>query len=336
MSFPARDAAHDADRAAERDAVVTLIVPGRDVAAYAAEAIASLQAQTLTSWRAVLIDDGSVDATGAIFAAAAASDARFTLVRNNTAGGLGAARNTGLDLVDTPFVGFLDADDVMTATALDRLVATLTATGSDIVVGAYVRLRADEHGVYAPGVVQPWVAAATAPERRGTNLAEHPDVSGNIVAWSKLSRVELWRRHAVRFPEGALYEDQVVAQRLYTHARAIDVIPDVVVHWRERADGSSITQHKDAVPVLADYLDALRGGLAVLDAADQRAAARSRVRLILEMDTPPLIRIAQDHPDAAYRRAVGALVRELTARAAADGVALDDSTADLRSAATLW
>jgi hypothetical protein len=132
-----------------------------------------------------------------------------------------------------------------------------------------------------------------APARQGTTLAEHPEVSGNIVAWSKLSRVELWRAHGLRFPEDRLYEDQIVAQRLYVHARAIDVIPDVVVQWRERADGSSITQRKDALPVLADYLDALRGGIAVLDAAGQRAAARARIRLILDMDTPPLVRIAQ-------------------------------------------
>lgn len=316
--------------------LVTVIVPGRDVAAYAAEALASLQAQTFTRWRVILVDDGSLDATRDLFAQAAASDARFTLIRHDSPRGLGAARNAGLDLVQTPYVGFLDGDDIMTPAALDRFVTTLTASGSDLVVGAYVRLRADEMGAYAPGVVQPWVSAATAPARERTTLAEHPEVSGNVVAWSKLSRVELWRRHALRFPEGKLYEDQIVAQLLYTHARAIDVIPDVVVHWRERADGTSITQHIDAVPVLADYLEALRGGIAVLDAAGQRDAARARIRLILDMDTPSLVRIAEHHPDAAYRRAVGTFVRELMTRAELETLSLDPATAELRSAALLW
>ena len=316
--------------------LVTIIVPGRDVAVFATEALASLRAQTFAAWRAILVDDGSADATGEVFAEAAASDARFTVVRHGAPRGLGAARNTGLDLVSTPFVGFLDADDVMVPRAIERLIGAIDASGSDIVVGAYVRLRPGPDGRYAPGPVQPWVAAATAPARQGTTLAEHPEVSGNIVAWSKLSRVELWRAHGLRFPEDRLYEDQIVAQRLYVHARAIDVIPDVVVQWRERADGSSITQRKDALPVLADYLDALRGGIAVLDAAGQRAAARARIRLILDMDTPPLVRIAQHHADDAYRRAVGALVRELSARAEHESVALDAAGADLRSAAALW
>lgn len=322
--------------------VVTVIVPGRDVAAYAVQALDSLRAQTLPSWRAILVDDGSTDATGAIFESAAAADPRFTVVRHDAPRGLGAARNAALELVDTPFVGFLDADDELTPGALERLVGTLTASGSDLVVGAYVRLRpvpGDGRGdpvVYEPGVVQPWVAAATDPARQGTTLAAHPEVSGNIVAWSKVSRVEFWRRHGLRFPEGKLYEDQIVAQRMYCLARAIDVVPDVVVLWRERADGSSITQHKDAVPVLVDYLEALRGGLAVLDAASQSAAARSRVRLILDMDTPPLIRIAEDHPDDAYRRALGSFVRDLAGRADEEGIPLDPASAALLAAARLW
>jgi glycosyltransferase involved in cell wall biosynthesis len=316
--------------------VVTVIVPGRDVAPYAVQALDSLKAQTLAAWRAILVDDGSTDATTAIFRAAAADDARFSVIRNDAPQGLGAARNAALDLVDTPFVAFLDADDELTPTALERLVGTITETGSDLVVGAYVRLRPSDDGGYVPGVVQPWVAASTAPARRGTTLAEHPEVSGNIVAWSKVSRIEFWRRHGIRFPEGKMYEDQLVAQRMYTLARAIDVIPDVVILWRERAEGTSITQHKDALPVLVDYLEALRGGIAVLDAASQREAARSRVRLILDMDVPPLVAIAQGHPDDAYRRVLGELVRELVARAETERIPLDAASAALREAARLW
>lgn len=329
--------------AAGAEPLVTVIMPGRDVAEYAAEALASLRAQTFTRWRAVLVDDASTDATGEMFADAEASDPRFHLVRLARPRGLGAARNAGLDLVDTPYVGFLDADDVMTPTALERLVSSLSSSGSDVAVGAYVRLRpattpdgAVRPGEYTVGEVQPWVRASTDPARRATTLAEHPDVSGNVVAWSKLSRVELWRRHALRFPEGTLYEDQLIAQRLYVHARGIDVIPDVVVQWRERADGSSLTQRKAAIAVLGDYLAGLRAGLAVLDAAGHRAAARARVRLILEMDTPALVRIAENHPDAAYRRLVGAFVRELAARADLEALILDAETAPLRSAAVLW
>ncbi|WP_106814342.1 glycosyltransferase family 2 protein [Microbacterium timonense] len=315
-------------------AAVTVIVPGYDVAAYAAEALDSLRAQTRTDWVAVLVDDASTDRTGALFDAAAADDDRFQVVHHSDRRGLGAARNTALDLVRTPFVGFLDADDRLTPRALERLVGTVSDSGSDFALGAYVRLRPDTAGGYEAGSVQPWVAAATQPARVGTTLAQHPDASGNIVAWSKVSRTDLWRRGGLRFPEGKAYEDQIVAQQMYTRARAFDVIPDVVVEWRERADGSSITQHKGELPVLRDYLEALTGGLSVLDAAGQTRAAAARVRLILSMDLPPLVDIARDHPEDAYRRELGSFTRTLWDRA--DGLVLPQPVATAVAAARLW
>lgn len=293
---------------------VTVIVPGFDVAEYAIEALDSLRAQTRGDWRAVLIDDASTDATGQIFADAAAADPRFVVVTHGRRRGLSAARNTGLDLTQTPYIGFLDADDVMMPHALERLVGTLEHSGSDLVLGAYVRLRPDDDGGYTAGEVQPWVAAATAPERRGTTIGAHPAASGNIVAWSKVSRADFWQRTGLRFPEGRLYEDQIVAQQMYVQARAFDTVPDVVVQWRERADGSSITQHKDAVPVLHEYLAAMTGGIEVLEDAGHADAAAERVRLILAMDLPPLVRIAQTHPNPEYRRALGEFVRGLVTR----------------------
>ena len=136
--------------------------------------------------------------------------------------GLGAARNTGLDLVETPFLGFLDADDALTphgARATRRHPATRPAATS--LVGAYVRLRPDGAGGYARGtraaVGRPPRPHPSGAARRSTST---PRRSGNIVAWSKVSRTEFWQRSGLRFPEGRLYEDQIVAQQMYARARA--------------------------------------------------------------------------------------------------------------------
>jgi len=295
---------------ASSDPIVTVIVPGRDIAPFAPAALASLLAQTESRWRAILVDDGSTDDTGRIFADAAAADPRFTVVRHDASRGLGAARNVALDLVETPYVGFLDGDDELTPTALERLTGTLQRTGSDFVAGAYVRLRPEGDG-YTEGRVQPWVAAATEPERRATSIDEHPRASANIVAWSKVSRIELW--DDLRFPEGVAYEDQVVAQLMYTRARAFDVIPDVVVRWRVRADGTSITQGKAQLSVLRDYIGALRGGIRVLHEAGAVQAVTARLDLIMVMDIPPLLEIASSHTDPSYALEVDAFLDELRA-----------------------
>jgi glycosyltransferase involved in cell wall biosynthesis len=317
-------------------AAVTIIVPGYDVEPYAEEALASLRAQLLEDWTAILVDDASTDGTAAIFERAAAADPRFRVVRLPRRVGLGAARNVGLSLVETPFVGFLDADDVLLPDALARLVATIDASGSDFVAGAYARLRPDGSGGYAAGEVQPWVAAATAPARTGTTIEEHPEASANIVAWSKVSRREFWDRSAIRFPEGRLYEDQLVAQLMYARARRFDVIPAVVAHWRVRADGTSITQREAELDVLRDCLVAMDAGLRVLEATGHARAAQARARQILSMDVPRLAEIARAHPSDAYRRTLGAFVRDVWDRADSARSGLGTSAETVADAARLW
>ncbi|WOF24721.1 glycosyltransferase family 2 protein [Microbacterium betulae] len=295
-----------------RPPLVTVIVPGWNIAEFAPAALDSLRAQTLVAWRALLVDDGSGDGTGAVFARYADLDDRFRLVPHGRRRGLGAARNTALDLVETPYLGFLDADDVMTPRALELLVGSLEESGSDLAVGAYVRLRPDGDG-YLPGPVQPWVAEATSPRRTGVTLDGHPEATGNVVAWSKVSRTAFWRAHGLRFPEGVLYEDQAVAQRMYTLARAFDVLPDVVVQWRVRADGTSITQREADGDVFLACLEAMRDGLAVLAAHDP--ARRARAGQILRMDVPRLQTIADAHPDASLRSRLAAFAHEVQALA---------------------
>ena len=211
---------------------------------------------------------------------------------------------------DTPLLGFLDADDEFTPTALARLTRTLFETGSDFVAGAYVRNRWNGTH-YRPGRIQPWVTAGTSPARLGTNICEHPHASGNIVAWSKISRTDLW--HSLRFAENVAYEDQIVAQQMYTTARRFDVIPDVIAHWRLRADGSSLSQSKAQLPVLRDYLAALRGGLRVLSEAEASAAVLARLNLIFAMDVPPLAIIAETHRDPRYSQELRAFLDGLRA-----------------------
>ena len=122
---------------------------------------------------------------------------------------------------------------------------------------------------------------------------------------------------------------------MYASARAFDVVPDVVALWRERADGSSITQRKASIDVLRDYLDGMSGGIAELEAAGHTAAVRERVRLILGMDLPPLVRIAQDHQTTRTAERSAQFTRDLWARGGSS-VALADEPAALVAAARSW
>src|SRR5690349_11807890 len=105
---------------------VAVIVPARDAAATLDETLASPRAQTLREFEAVIVDDGSRDATPAIAQRCASADPRFRALR---LGGLGlrAARNAGIAASRAPWLLFLDADDLIEPDHLQRLLGAARA-----------------------------------------------------------------------------------------------------------------------------------------------------------------------------------------------------------------
>jgi len=107
------------------------------VAAYNAEstlgeALDSLIAQTLREWQAVVVDDGSSDATFTIARDYAARDARITALTQPN-GGTASARNLAAASASAPWLLALDADDMLLPEALERQAAFMSENpGFDI------------------------------------------------------------------------------------------------------------------------------------------------------------------------------------------------------------
>lgn len=122
---------------------VSVIVPVYNGAATLDEALQSLADQTLAQWEAVVVDDGSTDATAGIAEAWAARDARVRLVRQAN-GGVSSARNTGHAHARAPWLFYLDADDWLHPRALEHLVGAAEAEpNTGLAYGSVARVAPD-------------------------------------------------------------------------------------------------------------------------------------------------------------------------------------------------
>lgn len=90
---------------------LSILMPVHNEEAYLQAALRSLQAQSLTDWELVAVDDGSSDRTPGILAAAADQDSRLRVVRRE-GGGLVAALNAGLEACRAPLLARMDGDDI--------------------------------------------------------------------------------------------------------------------------------------------------------------------------------------------------------------------------------
>lgn len=105
---------------------VSVIIPAYNAEKTLAETLESLLAQTYSQWEAIVVDDGSTDATPAIAKDFAKRDKRIrSITQSNT--GEGAARNAGLSKARHEWIVFLDADDLIRPLYLERMAATLSA-----------------------------------------------------------------------------------------------------------------------------------------------------------------------------------------------------------------
>ncbi|HEX5215717.1 MAG TPA: glycosyltransferase family A protein [Vicinamibacterales bacterium] len=117
-------------------AAVSVVIPAQNAGAWIAETISSVAAQSAQARieSVCVVDDGSADDTASIAAGALArAGLGHSIVRAN---GLGpsAARNLGWQRGRAPWVQFLDADDLLMPTKIERQLDAATGLAEDVAV----------------------------------------------------------------------------------------------------------------------------------------------------------------------------------------------------------
>jgi CDP-glycerol glycerophosphotransferase len=232
-----------------------------------ADCLDSIAAQSFTDLEVIMVDDGSTDGSAAIARAQAAADPRFTLIQPGH-GGPGGARNRGVEQARGEFLAFVDGDDMLPANAYELFLQTLESTGSDFASGAVLRI--------GPKGINPSAlhALAIKGRQRRTQITKTPRLLYDVSVWNKLFRRRFWDSHQLSFPENVVWEDIRLMTKAHVLATAVDVIPDIVYYWRERAQGGlSITQSRGSIANLRDRMTAL-------DDIDDFIAAHSTSQLL--------------------------------------------------------
>ena len=101
-------------------AKISVLLPVYNVEPYVAEALASMQSQTLSDIEIVVVDDGSTDGTLGIVEQFASADGRIKIVRCPRNQGLSAALNFGLAFCSSPLIARMDGDDIALPARLEK------------------------------------------------------------------------------------------------------------------------------------------------------------------------------------------------------------------------
>ena len=256
---------------------LSVVVPAYQVADWLAESLASVLDQSFRDLEVVVVDDGSTDGTGDLADRIAAGDARVRVLHQANAG-LSAARNVGVEHATGELLAFADSDDLVLPGAYQRMVASLDASGSDLVIGAVQRLHGTET------FMTPLMRANHEQPLTGVRIDEAPLLLADVFAWNKVFRRSFWDAHDLMFPGGRMrYEDQPAMTTALVLAR-IDSLVEPVYQWRVRDDGSSISQQRGDIRDLADRLRTKLWALETVRERTTPRTARVFVRRVLPID----------------------------------------------------
>ena len=99
---------------------VSIIIPVYNVEAYLPACLDAILAQTFGEWEAVCVNDGSTDTSEKILKKYAQKDPRIKVISQQNQG-VSAARNTALNAANGNYICFIDADDEVAPTFLEKL-----------------------------------------------------------------------------------------------------------------------------------------------------------------------------------------------------------------------
>ena len=247
--------------------ILTIVVPAYNVERYIQQCLNSLIGQTIDDFQVIIINDGSTDGTADICNQyVSESNGRIKYVYQENRG-LGAARNTGLNLVDTPYVCFLDSDDWQDIRFVEKVKAFLDSL--DFVPDMIFTLPKCYNE--ASHLLEDWMdkqlyerifRVQSGDSVKALSAQKCPELYLlEVNANRKVYRTEFLRECDFSFPEGVKWEDIRPHVQLVHAAKNIVALPDTGFIYRTNNAGQ-ITSGRgvgrlDILSVFADVLEVM-------------------------------------------------------------------------------
>ena len=198
--------------------LVSVIVPVYNVENYIDACVESIVGQTYRNLEILLVDDGSTDSCGRKCDAWQEKDARIRVIHQTNAG-MSSARNHALDICTGAWIVFVDSDDYVAPSYVERMHSLAVEYGVSVVQCEDTRVVRNTASGMMPGKAEK--ASTQEYPVRKTSAADFLAASDfKDAAWGKIYRAELFEGR--RFPNVRIHEDTaLIYQLVYAAGEAV-------------------------------------------------------------------------------------------------------------------
>ncbi|WML47807.1 glycosyltransferase [Neobacillus sp. PS3-34] len=210
---------------------VSVIVPIYKVEKYLSRCVDTIRNQTHRNLEIILVNDGSPDNCGTIADEFANHDERIKVVHKEN-GGLSDARNLGMQKATGEFIVFVDSDDWLESTMIEKMIEASVKFKADIVQSAFYYAY-DEYLLFDKRFSD---------KESSPLILDNKKIMSELVinekvknfAWGKLYKAEMVKD--IPFQKGVLFEDVFWAHKVMHRVNTYVILNHPLYFYYQRND----------------------------------------------------------------------------------------------------
>lgn len=293
---------------------LSIVIPIYNVEKYLRACLDSVLCPEREDYEIIAVNDGSTDGSPAVCAEYAERWPGLVRTVTTPNGGLGHARNTGLELARGKYLLFLDGDDSLFENALPEMLKT---TEEDFDICFFDLVSVTEGGKVlktTPGC-----------SREGAfRLEDYPELLFETPsACCKLWRRELFTNSGIRFPDRLWFEDMATSPLLYARADKLLSVRKSWYRYLQRAgsitNSASLSRNLEIITAVDAVLKGYKAlglyekylpQLEYMSFYNQLLTSSTRVNLI-DRNSPVQDRLLEDFREKFPRYRENRYIREM-------------------------
>lgn len=229
--------------------LVTVAIAAYNVENFLVDGMNSVFNQTYDNIEIILVDDGSTDNTPKMCDEIAKTDSRVKVFHKEN-GGLGSARNVGIDNANGEFLYFFDVDDTIEPTLIEENVRLANEKNADLVIFGYFARFSDSTEEESICLTENEIHSNEELKEVYANellWLKH----GNGFAWNKFYRMSFLKKFDFHFGNQRIQQDEPFNMQLYKKLENVYISPNAYYHYVIYTSGNAGSRY---LPNKADII----------------------------------------------------------------------------------
>ncbi len=201
-------------------AKIDIIIPVYNGEDFIGQTIKSIEDNNFADINIIIVDDGSIDGTESAISKLREKYDNISYYKKENAG-VSSSRNFAIEKSTSPYICFLDADDLYHKKFLPKMYGQINSTNADTCTCGYYKLTGQE--------IRPMKSAFS----KKDFLVNYLISKNKLHISSFLIKREVIFDNNIRFDESSSYgEDIEFMTRVIKYSRKIEIVPEYLTYYR--------------------------------------------------------------------------------------------------------